>query len=168
MIQGIRWNENDHVDEVEFEELLRQLKRLIGDSPKPKVKLVRKSDSTNASSGSSVSLRKKLAKKLSKKLIQLIPFNLTGELYHLLINKRKKFIQFPDAYKDFRFTKITPDETYAIIIGIGNYKDGRVPKLNYARSDAKAFYDLLLNPAHVGLKQENVNCCWMKMPLYLT
>ena len=155
MIQGIRWNENDHVDEVEFEELLRQLKRLIGDSPKPKVKSARESNFANASPGKGEKPEEKISKKTEEKT-DTTPIQ-SNRIVIPSANKQEEEIHtISRPYKDFKFTKITPDETYAIIIGIGNYKDGRVPKLNYARSDAKAFYDLLLNPAHVGLKQENV------------
>ena len=33
MIQGVKWNQNDHMDETELMELLRQITRLIGNSP---------------------------------------------------------------------------------------------------------------------------------------
>ncbi len=38
MIQGVRWNQNDHVEEAELDELLRHINRLIGNSPKSKNK----------------------------------------------------------------------------------------------------------------------------------
>lgn len=33
MIQGVRWNDNDHVEDAELEELLKHIKRLLGEPP---------------------------------------------------------------------------------------------------------------------------------------
>jgi tetratricopeptide (TPR) repeat protein/uncharacterized caspase-like protein len=35
---------------------------------------------------------------------------------------------------------------WAVIIGISNYRDTRIPSLRYASSDAKAFYDWIISP----------------------
>ena len=45
---------------------------------------------------------------------------------------------------------------YALVIGIGQYRDQRIPKLKYTHADAQAFYDLLLDPHHIGFSRENV------------
>jgi len=45
---------------------------------------------------------------------------------------------------------------YAVIIGIGNYRDARIPKLDYARADAQAFFDLLINPKRVGIRKDKI------------
>jgi hypothetical protein len=36
---------------------------------------------------------------------------------------------------------------WALVIGISNYQDSRIPSLRYAASDAKAFYDWLISPS---------------------
>ncbi len=48
------------------------------------------------------------------------------------------------------------DNAFALIVGISQYRDGRIPKLNYTHADAKAFYELLLDPNRAGFKKENV------------
>jgi tetratricopeptide (TPR) repeat protein len=56
-------------------------------------------------------------------------------------------------------TPITnPDEknAYALIVGIATYKDSKVPKLNCTTHDARAIFDLLVNPDMAGFKKENV------------
>jgi len=45
---------------------------------------------------------------------------------------------------------------YALIIGVGKYKDDRIQPLNFARADAQGLYELLLDPQHVGLSEKNV------------
>ncbi|MEW6607013.1 MAG: caspase family protein [bacterium] len=45
---------------------------------------------------------------------------------------------------------------YALIVGIGQYSDPRIRKLDFTHADAQAFCDLLLNPQHVGFLKENV------------
>lgn len=45
---------------------------------------------------------------------------------------------------------------YALIIGIGKYSDKRISPLELADADARGFYDLLIDPRHAGLPEENV------------
>jgi uncharacterized caspase-like protein len=45
---------------------------------------------------------------------------------------------------------------YALIIGISQYRDQRIPKLKFTHADAQAFYDLLLDPQRIGFPKENV------------
>nr|AAU82846.1 conserved hypothetical protein [uncultured archaeon GZfos1D1] len=54
--------------------------------------------------------------------------------------------------------KTNPDEkdAYALIVGIATYKDPKIPKLNYTTHDAKAVFDLLVDPDMAGFKKENV------------
>src|SRR5688500_7381008 len=63
MIQGVKWNQNDHMDEAEFDELLRHITRLIGNSPKSKNKPAPKNDISNAS----LSSREEVAPPVDKK-----------------------------------------------------------------------------------------------------
>jgi Caspase domain/WD domain, G-beta repeat len=44
----------------------------------------------------------------------------------------------------------------ALVIGIGNYQEDRIPKLEYAESDAKRFADALKNPRIGNIKAENI------------
>lgn len=46
--------------------------------------------------------------------------------------------------------------TYAVIVGISQYRDARIRKLDYTRADAQAFYNLLLDRERAGLPSENV------------
>lgn len=48
------------------------------------------------------------------------------------------------------------DNAYALIVGIGQYQDARIPKLEFTRADAKAFYELLIDPQRTGFARENV------------
>ncbi len=58
--------------------------------------------------------------------------------------------------------KITPDrgngapQRYAVVIGIGNYKDRKIPALNYTVADAQVMYNVLTNEKHGFLLKENV------------
>ena len=54
--------------------------------------------------------------------------------------------------------KTNPDEkdAYALVVGIATYKDPKIPKLNYTTHDAKAIFDLLVDPDMAGFKKENV------------
>ena len=45
---------------------------------------------------------------------------------------------------------------YAVIIGIGDYKDTRIPKLEFARADARAIYNLLIDENRVGISKDNI------------
>lgn len=45
---------------------------------------------------------------------------------------------------------------YALIIGIGDYQDSRIPKLAFTSADARAFYQVLVDPLRAGFEKENV------------
>jgi uncharacterized caspase-like protein len=45
---------------------------------------------------------------------------------------------------------------FALIVGIGEYQDKRIPKLNFTHADAKGFYDLLVDPRHANFPKDNV------------
>lgn len=47
-------------------------------------------------------------------------------------------------------------ESYAVIIGIGDYADPAIRDLKYAVNDAKALYNLLIDPRYGGFKKDNV------------
>ena len=47
-------------------------------------------------------------------------------------------------------------EMFALIIGIGNYKDTNIPPLDYTVNDARGMYTLLTDPEHGYFKEENV------------
>ena len=57
---------------------------------------------------------------------------------------------------------ITPDrkngapQRYAIVIGIGNYKDRKIPPLHYTVADAQGMHDVLTNEKYGFLLKENV------------
>ncbi|KAF5418693.1 MAG: hypothetical protein C5S49_01395 [Candidatus Methanogaster sp.] len=55
-------------------------------------------------------------------------------------------------------SKTNPDEkdAYALIVGIAAYKDPKIPKLNYTTHNAKAIFNLLVDPDMAGFKKENV------------
>ncbi len=48
------------------------------------------------------------------------------------------------------------ENTYALIIGISNYKDPNIRKLNYTRMDAEGILKILTDPTKVGLKQDKI------------
>ncbi len=48
------------------------------------------------------------------------------------------------------------ENAYALIVGISNYKDERIPKLGFTKEDADAIFKLLINPEKVGLKEDKV------------
>ena len=45
---------------------------------------------------------------------------------------------------------------YAVIIGIGKYKDPTIPTLKYTHVDANDLYDVLINPRRIGIQKENI------------
>lgn len=47
-------------------------------------------------------------------------------------------------------------QRWALIIGIGNFSDTRIPKLDYTTADATAFRDVLVDPALGGFPAANV------------
>lgn len=50
----------------------------------------------------------------------------------------------------------TPGNTYAVIIGIGNFQDTRIPSLRYTVNDAQGMYDVLIDPRYNGVPKDNV------------
>jgi uncharacterized caspase-like protein len=152
MIQSIRWNDNNEVDADELNELLRQIKRLIGDPPKIKKKVEQK-ESTEFHRAKE-DIEPKDSRQEQKTTTPEPQFKEEEKFSNYTQTKAPN--RANERYLDSKFGKIKPDETYAVIVGIGTYKDGRIPKLNYTYADAKSMYELLLNPAHAGLKEENV------------
>jgi len=52
--------------------------------------------------------------------------------------------------------KAGPAKTYAVIIGVGKYKDAALKQRPKAEDDAKALYDVITSPSHVGAEKANV------------
>jgi uncharacterized caspase-like protein len=48
------------------------------------------------------------------------------------------------------------EKAYALIIGISEYKDSGIRRLNYTRADAEELFELLKDPNWVGLKEDNI------------
>ncbi|MCP4396517.1 MAG: hypothetical protein GY801_04265 [bacterium] len=48
------------------------------------------------------------------------------------------------------------ENVYAVIIGIDEYQDKRIPPLQYTVNDAQRFYDILTDPLHRGVKEEQI------------
>ena len=48
------------------------------------------------------------------------------------------------------------DDAYAVVIGINEYVDPNIPNLRFARADAEAIHDVLIDPAIGRFKPENV------------
>ena len=48
------------------------------------------------------------------------------------------------------------DDAHAVVIGINEYRDPRIPNLKFARADAEAMYAVLTDPAIGRLRPENV------------
>jgi tetratricopeptide (TPR) repeat protein len=51
---------------------------------------------------------------------------------------------------------IRQSKAYAVIIGVGHYKDPGIPSLNYTVNDATSLYSVLTDPNFGGFKKENV------------
>ncbi len=49
-----------------------------------------------------------------------------------------------------------PGNVYAVIIGIGEYKDERIPDLNYTVNDAQGLYDVLIDPDYGGIPEDHI------------
>ena len=47
-------------------------------------------------------------------------------------------------------------QRYAVVVGISDYKDPRIPDLKYADADAQAFYDFITSPIGGNFNKENV------------
>ena len=47
-------------------------------------------------------------------------------------------------------------EKFAVVIGISDYNNPRIPNLAYAAKDAKDFYDFLVDSGKGGFKPQNV------------
>jgi len=48
------------------------------------------------------------------------------------------------------------DQVYAVIIGIGDYQDDRIPDLRFTENDAQGLYNVLTDPAYGGIPQEHI------------
>jgi hypothetical protein len=48
------------------------------------------------------------------------------------------------------------EKAYALIIGISEYKDPGIRRLNYTHADAEELFELLKDPNWLGLKEENI------------
>ena len=53
-------------------------------------------------------------------------------------------------------SKLAEGKRYALIIGIGRYRDRRIPPLRYTVADARAMYDVLTDPRHGRFPKGNV------------
>lgn len=51
---------------------------------------------------------------------------------------------------------LPPGEVYAVIIGIGDYQDERIPDLRFTVNDAQGLYDLLTDPEIGGVVPDHV------------
>lgn len=49
-----------------------------------------------------------------------------------------------------------PGDVYAVIIGIGDYQDDRIPDLQFTVNDAQGLYDVLLDPEIGGVSPEHI------------
>lgn len=47
-------------------------------------------------------------------------------------------------------------QRYAVVVGISDYKDPKIPDLKYADADAQAFYDFITSPVGGNFNKENV------------
>ncbi len=47
-------------------------------------------------------------------------------------------------------------ETYAVVVGVADYKDNRVGDLNYSDDDAYQFYATLINPSGWNVPKQNI------------
>ncbi|HHT9122368.1 MAG TPA: caspase family protein [Candidatus Wunengus sp. YC63] len=47
-------------------------------------------------------------------------------------------------------------QRYAVVVGVSDYKDPKIPDLKYADADAQAFYDFITNPIGGNFNKENV------------
>ena len=47
-------------------------------------------------------------------------------------------------------------QRYAVVIGVSDYKDPKIPDLKYADADAQSFYDFVTSPVGGGFNKENV------------
>lgn len=54
------------------------------------------------------------------------------------------------------FDESNPARTFAVLIGVSNYVDTRIPSLRYAAADAKAVGDFLLSPRGGAIPPDNV------------
>src|ERR1041385_4843930 len=48
------------------------------------------------------------------------------------------------------------DSGYALITGIGTYRDPRIPRLRFTRCDAEALARLLIDPSRAAFPEKNV------------
>jgi len=69
-------------------------------------------------------------------------------------NNLKKLVHEPELLDKAQISKIGPEDnhssvagkiSWAIVVGISNYEDTRIPSLRYAASDAQAFHDWLVS-----------------------
>lgn len=49
-----------------------------------------------------------------------------------------------------------PGDVYAVIIGIGDYQDDRIPDLEFTVNDARGLYEVLIDPNFGGVPQDHI------------
>ena len=57
--------------------------------------------------------------------------------------------------KEFILTQ-NPGDVYAVIIGISDYQDDRIPDLRFAVNDAQEFYNILVDPNYRDIPEDHV------------
>jgi len=50
-------------------------------------------------------------------------------------------------------------QRYAVVVGVSDYKDPKIPDLKYADADAQAFYEFITSPIGGNFNKENVLLC---------
>lgn len=75
--------------------------------------------------------------------------------YIILIFTLLIFSALSGKSQDFDFDEKT-SQTYALIIGVSDYSDEKIPQLNFAHKDAVAFEEYLKSPAGGAVPKENI------------
>ena len=92
---------------------------------------------------------------------KVLPYRVVMDFNHYLSKlKQKPLIAEPVAKKPAKIKKIVPPpkigEYYAVVIGIGKYKDDRIPKLKYTTVDAESIYNILTDPQYGNFPENQV------------
>jgi hypothetical protein len=82
------------------------------------------------------------------------PNKIIVEAVDIAGNKAQKTLTVIYKFKPPAFKR--EGEHYAVIIGIGKYKDNKIPPLKYATADAQSIYDILTDPNYGTVPRDHV------------
>lgn len=91
---------------------------------------------------------KELSLEPGKNEILIEAIDTSGQITQEIVTVFRQMPQLPQPERK--------DQVYAVIIGIGDYQDDRIPDLRFTENDAQGLYDILTDPIYGGIPPEHI------------